>query len=114
MTPHDERAYGRRLLPGEGKAMASYIKEGKRIPRRGEIGLDADKIEALERAGFVMSGSRHERMNAVRSRKEHQVLTVEDRAKELRQRAEERARKEAEIIEQFREMAGVPSHPSSA
>lgn len=94
--------------------MASYIKEGKRIPRRGEIGLDADKIEALERAGFVMSGSRHERMNAVRSRKEHQVLTVEDRAKELRQRAEERARKEAEIIEQFREMAGVPSHPSSA
>lgn len=109
----DEHAYGARLLPGEGKTMAAYIKQGKRIPRRGEIGIDAEKIEALERAGFVMSGSRHERMNAVRSRKESQVLTVEDRMKELRQRAEDRARKESQIIEQFREMAGV-QHQASA
>jgi len=109
----DEHTYGAHLLPGEGKAMAEYVKKGKRIPRRGEIGLDSDKIEALERAGFVMSGTRHERMNVVRSRKENQVVTVEERAKELRQRAEDRARKEAEIIEQFREMAGV-QHQSYA
>ncbi|KAL4399826.1 chromatin binding protein [Malassezia pachydermatis] len=80
--------------------MANFVQEGKRIPRRGEIGLDASKIEEYERAGFVMSGSRHERMNAVRTRKESQVLSAEDRHSQLKQRAEDRARKEAEIIGQ--------------
>lgn len=53
-----ERAYGGALLPGEGSAMAAYVQDGKRIPRRGEIGLDSDQIESFETAGFVMSGSR--------------------------------------------------------
>jgi len=53
-----ERAYGGALLPGEGSAMAAYVQEGKRIPRRGEIGLNSDQIESFESAGFVMSGSR--------------------------------------------------------
>ena len=61
--------YGTHLLPGEGAAMAAYVQQGKRIPRRGEVGLDAEKIEAFERAGYVMSGSRHSRMNAVRIRR---------------------------------------------
>lgn len=99
-----ERAYGKQLLPGEGAAMASYIQSGKRIPRRGEIGLDADQIEAFERAGFVMSGSRHGRMDAVRARKEHQVISAEQRQSQLSQKRLERARKEAEIIDQFRDM----------
>jgi hypothetical protein len=47
------------LLPGEGAAMAAYIAEGKRIPRRGEIGLTPDEIVHFEDQGFVMSGSRY-------------------------------------------------------
>ena len=38
--------------------MAAYVQEGKRIPRRGEIGLTSNEIEDFEEAGFVMSGSR--------------------------------------------------------
>ena len=38
--------------------MAAYVKEGKRIPRRGEIGLSGDQIADYETAGYVMSGSR--------------------------------------------------------
>lgn len=45
-------------MPGEGTAMAQFVQEGKRIPRRGEIGLQSDQIEAFENVGFVMSGSR--------------------------------------------------------
>ena len=47
------------MLPGEGAAMAAYIAEGKRIPRRGEIGLTSDEIKDFEETGFVMSGSRY-------------------------------------------------------
>ena len=35
---------GTQLLKGEGEAMAAFIAEGKRIPRRGEIGLTSDEI----------------------------------------------------------------------
>ena len=45
-------------MPGEGAAMAAYILEGKRIPRRGEIGLTSDEIDSYEKMGYVMSGSR--------------------------------------------------------
>ena len=51
-------SFGKALLPGEGAAMAAYIAEGKRIPRRGEIGLTSDQIVAYEKIGYVMSGSR--------------------------------------------------------
>lgn len=51
-------SFGKALLPGEGAAMAAYIAEGKRIPRRGEIGLTSDEIESYEKIGYVMSGSR--------------------------------------------------------
>jgi hypothetical protein len=39
--------------------MAAYIAEGKRIPRRGEIGLTSDEIKVYEEQGYVMSGSRY-------------------------------------------------------
>ena len=42
---------GTQLLPGEGAAMAAYIAEGKRIPRRGEIGLTSDEISKYEDDG---------------------------------------------------------------
>ena len=38
--------------------MAAYVESGKRIPRRGEIGLTSEEIFFFEDAGFVMSGSR--------------------------------------------------------
>ncbi|KAJ1622548.1 ras-induced vulval development antagonist-domain-containing protein [Pavlovales sp. CCMP2436] len=66
-------SYGGALLPGEGDAIAAYVQSGKRIPRRGEVGMDADQIDQFEQLGYVMSGSRHKRMNAVRMRKENQV-----------------------------------------
>lgn len=46
------------MLPGEGSAMAAYVQQGKRIPRRGEIGLSGDQILDFEKAGYVMSGNR--------------------------------------------------------
>ena len=53
-------SFGGALLPGEGEAMAQYVKEGKRIPRRGEIGLTSDEIATFESSGYVMSGSRYD------------------------------------------------------
>ena len=66
--------YGTHMRPGEGTAMAAYVQSGKRIPRRGEVGMSADQIVNFEDLGYVMSGSRHNRMNAIRIRKENQVL----------------------------------------
>jgi len=74
----DKRAYGGALLPGEGEAIASWVQAGKRIPRRGEIGLTPEEIEHFEKVGFVMSGSRHKRMNAIRIRKENQIYSAEE------------------------------------
>lgn len=52
-------SFGHALLPGEGAAMAEYVKAGKRIPRRGEIGLTSCEIADFEKSGYVMSGSRY-------------------------------------------------------
>ncbi|CAG8533944.1 6381_t:CDS:2, partial [Racocetra fulgida] len=54
-TKFGERDYGGALLAGEGSAMAAYVQEGKRIPRRGEIGLTSDEIQSFEDVGYVMS-----------------------------------------------------------
>ena len=78
------------MLKGEAEAMAAYIASGKRIPRRGEIGLSSEEISVYEKvfflsclfelvniltfkAGYVMSGSKHKAMEATRLRKENQV-----------------------------------------
>ena len=47
--------------------MAAYVEEGKRIPRRGEIGLTSREIEDFEDVGYVMSGSRYSFCNTTRS-----------------------------------------------
>lgn len=80
--------------------MAAFAASGQRIPRRGEIGLDAQKIEEFEASGFVMSGNRHKRMNAVRMRKENQVISAEEKRAILNLQKEERMKKEGAIISQ--------------
>ena len=99
----DERQYGGALLRGEGSAMAAFLKDGTdvRIPRRGEIGLTSDEIATFESVGYVMSGSRHKRMNAVRMRKENQVISAEEKRGILKLQREERERKEAILRDEF-------------
>jgi len=97
-----ELDYGKALLPGEGAAMAAYIAEGKRIPRRGEIGLTCDEIKTFEESGYVMSGSRHRRMEAVRLRKENQVYSADEKRALALFNHEERSKRESKILSQFR------------
>lgn len=96
--------FGSQLLRGEGAAMAEYVKAGKRIPRRGEIGLTSGEIEDYEKSGFVMSGSRHRRMEAVRLRKENQVYSADERRALALLSKEERVKKETEMLSKFRSM----------
>merc|ERR1712187_834401 len=62
------------------KMAKTFTKIEKRIPRRGEVGLTAEQIVKYEKIGYVMSGSRHARMNAIRMRKENQVYTAQEKA----------------------------------
>jgi hypothetical protein len=102
----DERSYGGALLRGEGSAMAAFLQDGieSRIPRRGEIGLSSDQIAQYEDVGYVMSGSRHRRMNAVRMRKENQVISAEEKRGILKLQRDERERREAILREEFSEL----------
>lgn len=102
----DERSYGGALLRGEGSAMAAFLTEdtNARIPRRGEIGLTSDEIASYESVGYVMSGSRHRRMNAVRMRKENQVISAEEKRGILKLQKEERERREELLREEFKEL----------
>ncbi|KZT22595.1 DUF926-domain-containing protein [Neolentinus lepideus HHB14362 ss-1] len=102
----DERQYGGALLRGEGSAMAAFLQDGTdvRIPRRGEIGLTSDEIARFEAVGYVMSGSRHKRMNAVRMRKENQVISAEEKRGILKLQKEERERREAILREEFSQL----------
>lgn len=96
--------YGKALLPGEGAAMAAYVNEGKRIPRRGEIGLTSEEIESYEEMGYVMSGSRHRRMEAVRLRKENQIYSADEKRALATFSKEERVKRESVILSDFREL----------
>ena len=87
--------------------MAAFLQEGgteARIPRRGEIGLTSEEIARYEDVGYVMSGSRHRRMNAVRMRKENQVISAEEKRGILQLQKEERERREAILREEFQEL----------
>merc|ERR1712032_1114763 len=103
-------SYGGALLPGEGDAMAEYVKSGLRIPRRGEVGISADQIEGLEGLGYVMSGSRHRRMNAVRIRKENQVYSAEEKRALAMYNFEEKANRESMLVGELREMLEKRQH----
>ena len=94
-------SYGGALLKGEGASMAAFVAEGERIPRRGEIGMSSDQIDNFEQMGYVMSGSRHRRMNAVRVRKENQVISAEEKRGILKMQAEEKAKRENQVSHYF-------------
>jgi hypothetical protein len=96
--------FGRALLPGEGDAMAQYVQAGKRIPRRGEVGLAAEEISHFEDLGYVMSGSRHARMNAIRIRKENQVYTAEEKAALAMINYEEKAQREEKVMADLKKL----------
>lgn len=96
--------FGGALLAGEGDAMAKFVDEGKRIPRRGEIGLLPEEIEAFEDAGFVMSGSRHRRMEAVRIRKENQIYSADERRALAMFHYEEQQKHENKLLGNFRQL----------
>jgi len=100
----DARNYGGALLPGEGAAIAGFVQAGQRIPRRGEIGLTSDQIENFEHLGFVMSGSRHKRMNAIRIRKENQVYSAEEMRALSQLNFEEKEAKEKKLMSDFRKL----------
>lgn len=91
-------SYGGALRPGEGDAIAQYVQQGKRIPRRGEVGLSADEISNFEDLGYVMSGSRHQRMNAIRIRKENQVYSAEDKRALAMFNYEEKSKREHKVM----------------
>lgn len=99
-----KKDYGKALLPGEGAAMAAYVAEGKRIPRRGEIGLTSEEIKKFEDVGYVMSGSRHRRMEAVRLRKENQIYSADEKRALAMFSKEERQKRENKILTQFRDI----------
>lgn len=88
--------------------MAAYVADGERIPRRGEIGMTSDQIEAFEHTGYVMSGSRHQRMNAVRVRKENQVISAEEKRGILKMQAEEKAKRENQVSCSFPVLLELP------
>lgn len=98
------KPYGSALLPGEGEALAQYVQQNLRIPRRGEIGYSSNDIDAFEKSGFVMSGSRHARMNAVRIRKENQIYSAEEQRALALITLEENQQKEQALLQDFREM----------
>lgn len=84
--------------------MAAFIAEGKRIPRRGEIGLLSEEIEAFEAVGYVMSGSRHRRMEAVRMRKENQIYSADEKRALATFNKDERMKRENKILTQFKDI----------
>lgn len=96
--PEGHVSYGGALRPGEGDAIAQYVQQGKRIPRRGEVGLSADEIQKFETLGYVMSGSRHQRMNAIRIRKENQVYSAEDKRALAMFNYEEKSKREHKVM----------------
>ena len=96
--------YGTHMRPGEATAMAAFVKQGERIPRRGEVGLDAEQIDRFEKVGYVMSGNRNAKMNAVRLRKENQVYSAEEKAALAMLNFEEKKKKEAQVIEDLKRL----------
>jgi len=99
-----EKELGGNLLPGEGAATLAYVQAGKRIPRRGEVGLSSDDITRYESLGYVMSGSRHARMNAIRIRKENQIIGAAEKRQLLQFNMDERSKHENKILGDFREL----------
>ena len=64
--------------------------------------MSSDEIAQYEKIGYVMSGSRHARMNAIRIRKENQVYSAEEKRALAMLNYEEKAGKEKKLLAEFR------------
>ena len=96
--------YGRGLRAGEGEAIAQFVQAGKRVPRRGEVGWSGEEIGGLENLGYVMSGNRNKRMNAVRLRKENQVYSEEEKRALAQFNYDEQVAREGRMMGHFKQM----------
>ncbi|EGD79077.1 hypothetical protein PTSG_02045 [Salpingoeca rosetta] len=94
---------GSHMLKGEADAIADYVEEGKRIPRRGEIGLTSNEISDYEAQGYIMSGSRNLRMEAVRLRKENEIYDAERQRQMALINQEAREKKNNALIAEMRD-----------
>ena len=99
-------------MPGEGSAIAQFVRKNERIPRRGEVGYEGEQIKQFEHLGYVMSGSRHARMEAVRQRKENQIFSVEEKRAFALTQEKKRAEREQEVLDQMRKLLEGGSKPS--
>ncbi|KAJ2498529.1 hypothetical protein GGH96_004253 [Coemansia sp. RSA 1972] len=99
-----EHGLGSVQRSGDGLLSSGFIQSSDRIPRRGEIGMDLNKIEQWENAGYVMSGNRRSRVNDTQVHREGQVITADEKRQMLLQNQEERQKKETQIISEFRDM----------
>ena len=68
------------------------------------MGLTSDEIEKYENLGYVMSGSRHRRMTAVRLRKEQQVYSIEEKKALAKFDYEQKIKKEAKLLEEMKSL----------
>ena len=93
--------YGEGFFKGEGEAMAKYIEMGKRIPRRGEIGMTQEEIQNYEDLGYVMSGSRHNCINQTRIAKELEVYTAQEKRALAALAYEKKVLREHQIINEM-------------
>ena len=66
--------------------------------------MSAEEIESFEQMGYVMSGSRHKRMNAVRMRKENQVYSAEEKRALAMFNYEEKQKRESQMLADFRQL----------
>ena len=67
----------------------------------------------IENQGYVMSGSRHARMNAVRIRKENQIYSAEEKKALAIITFEEKQQKENKVVSDFRQMLTTRKDTSS-
>ena len=65
----------------------------------------------FETLGYVMSGSRHKRMNAVRIRKENQVYSAEEKRALAMFNYEEKQKRESQILQDFRSLVSTKLGP---
>jgi hypothetical protein len=99
----EKRFYaGTSINRDEAQKYAHYVQQGKRIPRRGEVGLSSEEIEKYESLGYVMSGLRHKKMTMARLKKEQQVYTAEEKRALAIYNLEEQLRKERNIINEMK------------
>merc|ERR1719461_334980 len=99
-----EKDYGGAMQRGEALAIATYVQKGMRIPRRGEVGLTSEQIGNYEKMGFVMSGSRHKRMNAIRIRKENQIYSAEEKRALTMVNFEEKLNREKKLMATYQKL----------